>query len=362
MKRRLAALSALRQQFSGENGSSDPRSKPVRWDDVVDLAEELRVAQALPGTFSNSSNAVPPAVAERMQEARLVNTVRNLRMRRSMTGAIGALNQAGVVPLLFKGAIELATRTPRASTDRWTMDLDFLVREHDLATARAALEGEGYSADTSIPFRYQIALVRPNTPVIELHIELGSPPVPAVLPTTEAWDGSSEVLLDGTRARILSPTHEVLHNILHSAVQDLNHAVAALPMRQLLTLSRLVKAHRGAIDWAWIDRRMARHGLERTLRDHLWLAHRFAGMPLPPGPWGARERFHELRVLVNFGLGWSADVHRNLRFAFSASYLDSKYQHGGNRWLLLLARARHSVRLIRRDGAGVLEDLFARRQ
>src|SRR5581483_3005968 len=85
----------------------------------------------------------------------------------------------------------------------------------------------------------------------------------------------------GRRARALTPTHRVLHNVLHSTVQDLNHAVGGLPLRQLVILSRLASDYEDALDWPWIHSRMQEHGLSRQLRDHLWLTHRLAGMALP---------------------------------------------------------------------------------
>jgi hypothetical protein len=154
----------------------------------------------------------------------------------------------------------------------------------------------------------------------------------------------------------------VLYNVLHSSVQDGNHANGGLPLRQLLILSTLVETHGTAIDWAMIGRRMEEHGLARQMRDHLWLAHRFAGMDLPEGNVSAWSRLHEGRVLANFALGWPAHLQRNLRGAMQRDYLDSLYHHGNHPLRLGAARVRHAVRIVHEQRTTMVDKALARRE
>lgn len=330
----------------------------MAWNDVLALAGDLLVEPALWPAVCRSRPDMPAAIVEQLREQNLANTVRNVRLRRALTEAVQALNEWGVVPLLIKGAAKLVDGTPAAAGDRFMIDLDLVVRDEEVAAAGEALAGLGYEADRSKPFLHphEVPFERHGSPgPIELHVELGSPPIPFVLPVAEAWEESSELLIGDARARMLSPTHEVLHNILHSAVQDLNHAVGDLPLRQLLTLSALVRIHGPAVDWRAIHERMEGHGLGAELRDHLWLAHRFAGMPLLQGEGSVLARLHEVRVLASVAVGWPAQVQRNLRFSFGPAYLDSIYPHGNRPLRLAGARARHAAAIIRRDGRRVLE-------
>lgn len=154
----------------------------------------------------------------------------------------------------------------------------------------------------------------------------------------------------------------MLHNVLHSAVQDLNHAVAGLPLRQLLTLARLAHVHRSAVDWTAIRVRMDAHDLSTVLRDHLWLTHQLAGLALPDGPWGGvGMRLYEGRVLASFGLGWPSHLQRNVRQAFERPYLDALYAHGNHPLKLASARARHAIHVLHRDGRGALRAAVERR-
>src|SRR5581483_10269818 len=216
--------------------------------------------------------------------------------------------------------------------DRSMEDLDLAVPGHLFPRAETALRSIGYEPHRSKPFwhPHEIPFLRArDAGPVEVHTELGSPPIPSVLPAAEAWAESSTIQVEAAgSARAPSPTHQVLHNVLHSAVQDLNHAIGGLPFRQLLILSSLVRAHGQSIDWERLGRRMEDHGLGRELHEYLWLAQRFAGMPPPAGDLGRPPRLRDARVVASFALGWPAPVQRNLRYAFGRAYLDSLYGHG----------------------------------
>lgn len=370
-RHRMIALRVVCRTLKGEPASptrspqsQNQHAQRILWNEVLMIADELVVGPALWGAAAVVADGIPIEVAGGLRERQLANVSRNIRLRQLLTEAVEALNCAGIVPLLFKGASELAAGGHDVVSNRWMADLDVLVPPIQVAPAGSVLERLGYMADPGCPFSHphEVPFVRGDSPgPIELHAQLGSPPIPSVLPLAEAWPESSELQIGVARARVLSPTHQVLHNVLHSAVQDLNHAVGGLPLRQLLTLSRLVQLHGPAIDWPRIQRRMARHGLERTLNDHLWLTHRFTGMPFPLDRRGLRPRLHEMFVLANFSLSWPPHVQRNLRFAFGHAYLDSLYSHEGRPCRVAAARARHAARVLRRDGRTALQDVLVRR-
>lgn len=372
-RRRIDAVRFLGALFGGEppaapgvrRGRRWP-SDPDRWDSILAVAGELRVSPALWPSLAPRSRELPSAVVEAARREHLANTGRNLRLRRELEDALVALNDAGIVPMLFKGSAWLVARGRLAPGERWMVDLDLAIPAGTEQVAVSALSGLGYVAEPGRPFLHphELPLVRPGAcGPIELHVELGSPPVPAVLPAREAWAASSEVSLGSGRARVLSPSHEVIHSVLHSAVQDLHDAAGGLPLRQLLTLAELAHVHGSSIDWPLVARRFDAHGLGRTLQSHLWLAHRYAGLALPGGirP-GRRAVWHELRVLVSFGLGWPAQLIRNVRFAFGRDYLDSLYHHANRPLPLAVARVRHGVRLVRRDHHRVIREAVVSRE
>jgi hypothetical protein len=362
-RRRIGALLALCRIL----GASARRRWPgtADWDDVLSMARELWVMPSLGYAVREGASPFPAPAAELLREYYRVNALRNVRFRHQLVEAVHALNQAGIVPLLFKGALQLVDGTEANSGYRGMGDLDLAVPADAMAASAEALGQLGYGPDRTwiLLHPHVLPMKKHDVPgPIELHVELGSRRTASVLPMAAAWDASGELGFEGVQARALSPTHQALHSVLHASVQDLGHAVAALPLRQLLTLAHLDRVHGPALDWRAIRARMEAHGLSRVLRDHVWLAHRLAGLALPEGAWGRwGERSHELRVLANFGLGWPAHLHRNLLDAFDRTYLDALYEHGDRPLGLARAWGRHAGHLLRRDGLGVLTRGLARR-
>jgi Uncharacterised nucleotidyltransferase len=359
--RRVAVLLSLcrllegRSDLASANGRTLRRWAPIRWSEVSALASELHVAESLWCSVRDAPDALPAGVADELDQQYAANTLRNARLRDQLLQAVRVLNGVGIVPLLFRGALSLVDGSPPALGDRWMMDLDMLISPESLPVAVEALGTIRYRPEAGRPF------LRPNSlpvirarsaGVIELHVSLGSPPIPSLLPTSLAWSESTELTVAGGRVQALAPTHQLLGNVLHSAVEDRNHAIGGLPLRQLLTLSRLARVHGSAIQWGAIRALTETHGLSREFEDHLWLAHRLTGMPLPDGDWGVRSRLHEARVLATFGLGWPAELQRNLRNAFERERLDLRYHHDNEPLRLAAARVRHAAHLVSKYSPG----------
>jgi hypothetical protein len=357
-RRRLASLDAL----AGALGERSPEE--VDWPPVIELAGQLDVTAALWARRSSELERLPPPAAEALRVWGRGNTIRNARLRRQLCEVVEALAREGIETLLLKGSVRLVDGSLRFLGERWLTDLDLVVPADRAAAGRAALERADYIPLPDKPFEHphELPYMRARRPgPVEIHVELGSPPVPQLLPVSEAWQRSVPIEFDGLRARMLPPTLQVFHNVLHSAVQDLNHAVGGLPLRQLTDLVSLVRAHQAEIDWSEIHSRMAAGQMEAVLAAHLWLAHRYAGMPLPSVPWCRPARRHELWVRAGFALGWPADLQRNLRYAFGRRYLDSLYGHGDRALSLAAARTRHAWRLARVDARGALAQARRRR-
>jgi hypothetical protein len=351
VRSRVAGLLGLSRALRGERILRLPGGLPAAsWEEIVELAVSLDVAPALWTAVGDTGQLLPSAPAERLHDYYRANTLRNLRLRTELTEAIQALNRAGVTPLLFKGSLGLVDGSHAHPGERWMVDLDLAVPPGQRGAAVRALTEMGYRPEPGMPYLHlhELPLVRDRTAApIEVHVELGTTVLASVLPASEAWEDSLQIEVDGALARGLSPTHQVLHNILHAAVQDRNHAVGGLPLRQLLILSGLQRAHGSAVDWPAIARRTDEHGLSRQRTAHIWLAHHLTGMPLPEGARPAR--LHEARVLLGFGLPGITEAQRNVRFVLGREYLNWKYPHGSRSVPLAMARARHIARVLRRD-------------
>lgn len=369
-RQRLGALRSLCLALQGQIdvGTGEPRqprwSQAIRWADIIDLATELWVEPVLWWALRDVRATLVPDVASQLLDLHVINTRRNLQLRHQLVEAVSALNDADVVPLLFKGGLQLVDGTWKARGSRGMVDLDLIIPGERMDRAVEALRAVGYAPAPGKPFLHphELPMVRKRSPgPLELHCELGSDPIPAVLSAQEAWEASSPLHVHGMKARALSPTHQVLHSILHSAIQDLDHAVAALPLRQLLTLTQLAGRPDTVIEWQQITRRARAHGLDAVLREHLWLAYRCTGLDLPSGALpGVHAYRHEVRVLASFALRWPADMKRNLRHAFAEDYMRAMYAEQGRASSVNAMRARHAARLVRDDGLAALRPLLRR--
>ncbi len=66
-----------------------------------------------------------------------------------------------------------------------------------------------------------------------------------------------------------SPTHRVIHNIIHNQLSDLNYACHRIDVRQMLELAALIQRHADEIDWPAIRRAFGSNGQAPMLEDTL---------------------------------------------------------------------------------------------
>jgi hypothetical protein len=320
------------------------------WEDLVGVADELTVVAALWGALRSSGLEPPPDISAFLRRQHAWNAARNLAFVHGLKMAVSALQVGGITPVLFKGSLSLVDGTVTDLGWRWMADLDVVVPEEALFDAVDRLHAIGFK---TLPPGYHgphelVVAHRDMQGAIELHVSLGGEPAASVLPIDDVVAASRSVAFAGGTVRALSPTHQVLHSIVHSAIHDHNHTVGGLPLRQLLTLADLLRAHGSAVDWDEIEARSSRHGLRRAVRAHLWLGHRLLGIPLPPGQRGSvSARVHEQRVVANFVARWPAVVHRNLIEALRREHLEALYQHGDRPLARTGAAVRHLAQRVR---------------
>jgi hypothetical protein len=364
---RTRTLVRLCQVLASE-GSPPPSTgwQAGDWESVVALAIDRLLAPALWAALARGqvASAIPLPLRNRLSALYRHNVVRNVALRAQLVEAIEKLNGTGIVPVLFKGSLYLLDGTFGNGGERFQWDLDIAVTPQEFAAAQYALEGLGYQARADKPFLHphELPFVREGELAsLEIHTTLGSAPIPSVLPLSLVVADARSLMVGSTRALGLSATHAVVHHILHSQVQDLNHAVAGIPVRQLHTLARVVDAHGPAIDWLIVSQMLGASGMSEVFDASLYQAWALFGVPRPRIAGGnLRARLHHLRALAFWQLGWPTDVLRNLCYAFAPTYLTATYDPSGARGLSAL-RVQHGCRLIRQRGRALLSEVRTRR-
>jgi len=309
---------------------------------------------------------LPPEVAATLRRSHAINSARNQRIRSELLEAIGGLNAVGIEPVVLKGGVDLVVPRYGDPGARILRDIDLFVQEEELATAVAALEGIGYLEapieDTKFVTYYADLTREGNLVGIDLQFYISSQR--DLLAPEEAMSESERHGVDGVDFRILSPDHQIVHNLLHSEVQDRGGDVGFVWLRQLLDLVAIWRLYGDTVDWTGIETRFAAGRLPRLVSKRLTMAHRLLKVPLPEGitPSPA-ARLHYRRCLLQLRWTWigrASALHATVTSAFDRRLMDVIYGSGPHGWRTGLNRVRHAIRLWGRHRGG-LRGTIARR-
>ena len=224
----------------------------------------------LPRLSGPDGSATPPLWAEQCWSAHLH---RRTTLRQRLIEIVGRLNNAGLTPILLKGARSLWTGVPE-----WRMmsDLDVLVPgASNAATAQSILRSAGFSthADAAFDkdFHHEDNLYRDDLPGwVEIHRAGASWRAEALLPTAELEAIGEPVGVDGATARVLPKPIDLIHNLAHHHYGHWEAYNGRLAPKALFefagTLSQLDSGERGTL-----ARRVARSPMLLSMLE-LWLA------------------------------------------------------------------------------------------
>lgn len=332
-----------------------PAGTGERWAAVIELAGSLFLAPALWTALERKglSERLPADARDFLMDAQRLNGLRNDRIRDQALELVRALNGAGIAPLLLKGGAFLFDGDRRAARERMMVDLDFLVPDGAFQESVAVAEGLDYR----VVYEHQDwthdyhPLGRPGDAAsVEIHRDVGEQR--SLIPADEAFRRAVPLSAEGLDLYALSPTDRVLHNVFHSQIQDRQHALDRLPLRQLHDLTLICGRPGDAVSWPEIRAAMEREGYGHALACYLDLANRLLGVPRPPGfapSW--RTGFHYRRCLAQLryaGLRRLVGFWGTLSHPFGRARIEYIYGSPGNPLMLAVNRARRVGALARR--------------
>lgn len=166
-----------------------PPDRPAAtWRDAAAVALAEGLGGALWAAVRDlPAGTVPPAAAAALRAAHRATLGRNLLVRRQLDDVLDALVAAGVEPVPLKGALYLFDGTLPELGVRETGDLDVAVSPEAFERSVAALCRAGYRLAPGRPFAHPHELpLKGGVATLELHVSLGSPPIPAVVPLDAA--------------------------------------------------------------------------------------------------------------------------------------------------------------------------------
>jgi len=187
------------------------------------------------------------------------------------------LNAAGVKPVLLKGAGSLWDDTYQDIGIRMMSDVDMLVSLEQYPACIKVFEELGYYTTANAKFwdddepHLPPYYHRNNRARFEVHHEVFSKRFQSILPAQDMLKQARLCTHDGVDFYLPSPTHRVLHNIVHSQLDDKGYKLRRVYFRQLYDQYVLHSHFAANIDWSEINTRMRVAGHERAFQYALQL-------------------------------------------------------------------------------------------
>jgi hypothetical protein len=314
----------------------------VSWERMVEQASEQFVLAAFAAALRDL-DLVPglePEVGQFLHAVHSANAERNARLRRQLTEILSTLNQTGIEPVLLKGAIRLADQLYPDPGWRMMQDLDVLVPKAKLKNAVWALRKDGYVIAPG-PHRHSSpdahhhypGLVHPERCApVELHTRL-FPPIRTrlLLEAGEVLEHAQPMRVDGTRTRLPSLEHQMIHLIGHCQIAHYGHIHGRIELRDRLEAAALVRWSSGTLAWERILARFAVVDYRRPMLTFL-LSLRDGGLCTVPAP----ARIDGVTALQAWRVAMQARSATAMRLGRDAALLKEEMLERGAGWRTVL--------------------------
>jgi hypothetical protein len=215
-------------------------------------------------------------------------TARNIVLLDALGRIIQALHEAGIEPLVLKGAALAETVYPGISM-RPMIDADILVREEEIDTVTACVTALGYS---SVEDKDCVFCKNDRFPVrLDVHYEIW---YLADADFKNLWVDSRPVSIAQSGARTMAPDETLIYTAAHAAIQH-----GTLGPIALEDISRICSFYRHELDWDKVVKKIKKYSLKVPVYLALSEAGLAKGAPVPGKaldalkPSSVIERFEE---------------------------------------------------------------------
>jgi hypothetical protein len=258
--------------------------REMDWSYIVSQAQHHAVLPLMNHNLqAHFPEMVPKPVLRFLNEASRHCQQRNLAFTGELLRILALFEKQGIEAIPFKGP-SLAMMAYGNISLRMFADLDILIREKDLAHARAALIEDGYIAKFTLTpnqeRNYQksecaLQLGHPGRgTVVELHWLLTERYLSIDLPIAEFWQRSSVAKIGQRTVKALAPEDLFLYLCIHGGKHQWER------LEWLCSVAEVAAANPG-MDCQAIAARARAWGIERMLNLALLLGHNLLAMPLP---------------------------------------------------------------------------------
>jgi hypothetical protein len=257
------------------------------WEGLIRTAADELILPALYVRLHELGIAsqLPAEVVDFLCAVEELNLERNQAIFAELGTVTALLNEVGIEPVMLKGAAYYTTGVYANPGTRFLRDVDLLISERQLPAAIEVLKQNGFDWDRhdrlGLFRHHHPPLRRSGSVTFELHHSLGMGICKSLLPASEVIDQSVPLEFAGTRVRVPSPEHLMVHLIMHSQIQHPYSERIWPPLRAMHDLVLLRRRFDGEIDWSGIERRFRSAGQSGVLAMHLLQVQDTLGMKTP---------------------------------------------------------------------------------
>lgn len=255
------------------------------WPAVIKLASEQLVLPAFCQALrdKNLFQTLPTDMQDYFDAIQELSAERSHTFLAELTLICRELNAKGIVPVILKGGAALLDTIYSDPLTRIMSDLDLLIPPAQHANSVRILHTLGYyehRVKEADDYHDYHPLLKKNCPVVvELHHTVTDADYVHILPTTEVLRDSQQQAVDNNAARILSPTHRMIHNIVHTQMQDSGYALRSINLRQLFECAMLSQHYHDEINWQQVALAFASNNEQQAMQHYLVMCQAYFSLP-----------------------------------------------------------------------------------
>lgn len=274
-------LSLLRRNPDGIGITGEAELSTVDWDDLLCKSAQHNVTPLLYHRLTkfHPGTPIPANVMERLRQAYLQSSGRNMQLYHELGKILGILRQQCIPVIALKGA-HLAIVVYRNISLRPMGDIDLLVKQTDLLKVQNILVEQGYSPskeETGCAQEHLPSYRKKDSIPIEIHFNIVAPPFSDLIDVEKLFARAQTCFIEGVEALSLCPEDLLLHLCMHAGF----HHVFDNGIMPLFDIATAIEHYEGKLDWEQVLSRSREWGVSKCVYLTLFLAKRFAGASIP---------------------------------------------------------------------------------
>jgi hypothetical protein len=226
------------------------RAEQIDWEEFVHLCSSHLILPAIYLQFRNHHilEHIPEELSQHLKDIHELNVKRNNLILDQLQHITEVLNRNNIYPVFMKGSGNLLDGLYADIGERILGDIDFLVPEKDYLLSGELFEDEGYTRIIPVAEYYEISEMkhypRLSHPRFVASIEIHRLPVSKNYLrkyNSEIIDQEKKTVNSLEGCYVLSDSHKIIHNFIHSQLSNRGHAYGIVSFRDIYDLYLMSK-------------------------------------------------------------------------------------------------------------------------